>query len=617
MQINEKTNFSVASFYLGSEKVLLVPSKMENIGDRKLCLDKNGLKAYLSFETQNEYSLWTLSFENASNENSAQISNIRTLDLDLPASKPVKLQTLRGDNASTKSFAPVQKEVLAPFTAKPNGGRSSCTTGFPFFDIDCGDKAYLFAIGWTGQWIYTITPSQNSVNISAGLEYADFYLKPNEAVRCPSIFILDGETPVSVRQLFKKIQFRDFNPVRQTGKDTLPFAIQPYDRYFYGKCPEWPTEQGQLKTLAAAIKCEHLDTLWLDAAWFKLGFPRGVGNYTFEDGYPNGLKPVSDAVHKADMKFLLWFEPERVYKGSDLFEQHQEFLLEADDSCTRLYDLSNPDAWNWLFNTLKNFIADNGLDIYRQDCNIHPLGYWLTNDEKDRQGLKEIKYVEGLYRLWDALRAEFPHLMIDNCASGGRRLDFESIRRAAPLWRSDIACRPASEKVHTYTWSQNHTLALGQYLVYHACAAWEPIAYHVRSAATTGLACTFDVLKPDYDFEQAQKAVGESKRLAQTYLNCAFYPMSEVTLDESDFAAWRYENEQGGCLYIFRRDVCEKDTYIVKIPTIDKNAKYLLTITDEKYETTKKTVSGEELFNGMPHKIDGVLESAVIEYQKQ
>ncbi|MBQ2967350.1 MAG: alpha-galactosidase [Clostridia bacterium] len=613
--IQAKTDYQVASFYLDDQKISLVPSEMKAESD-KLCFEKNGLKAYLFFESKNEYSLWTLSFENTSAENSGQISNIRTLDMDFPASKTVNLHTLKGDNASIKSFEPVDKDILAPFTAKPNGGRSSCTTGFPFFDIQTGESAYLFAIGWTGQWIYTITPGNGTVNVSAGLEYADFYLKPGESVRCASIFLLEGEEQTALRRLFKKIQFRDFNAVRQTGKDTLPFAIQPYDRYFYGKCPEWPTEQGQLKTLAAAVKCEHLDTLWLDAAWFKLGFPRGVGNYTFESGYPNGLKPISDAVHKENMKFLLWFEPERVYNGSDLFEQHQDFLLEADDSNTRLYDLGNPDAWNWLYNTLKNFIADNGLDIYRQDCNINLLGYWLTNDEKGRQGLKEIKHIEGLYRLWDALRADFPTLMIDNCASGGRRLDFESIRRAAPLWRSDIACRPATEKAHTYTWSQNHTLALGEYLQYHACAAWEPIAYHVRSAATTGLACTFDVLKPDYNFEQAKKACEEAARLAKKYLTYDFYPMSEYTLDETGFAAWRYENQTGGCVYIFRRDKCTEDMYVLKLPSVDKNATYKLTIADEQYNSGQLTVSGAELFDGFAYKTEKPCESAVIEYEK-
>ena len=46
----------------------------------------------------------------------------------------------------------------------------------------------------------------------------------------------------------------------------------------------------------------------------------------------------------------------------------------------------------------------------------------------------------GMYRLWDALLEKFPHLIIDNCSSGGHRIDIETLRRSVPLWRSDYQC---------------------------------------------------------------------------------------------------------------------------------------------------------------------------------
>lgn len=615
--INENTDYQIASFYLDGEKISMIPSKMKKVGD-KLCLERDGLKAYLFFESKNEYSLWTLSFENTGKDNSGRLSNIKTLDIDIAASKDASFYTLTGDSNSTTSFKPIHKALNAPLMVKPYAGRSSDTSGFPFFDINAGDKAYLFAIGWTGQWIYEIKPQNGILNITVGLEYADFYLKPGECVRSASIFLLEGENQSESRRLFRRILYRDFNPVRHTGKETLPFAIQPFDRYFFGACPEWATEQGQIKTLEAAVKCEHLDTFWIDAAWFKGGFPEGVGNYSFESGFPNGLKPVADAVHKAGMRFAVWFEPERVCRGSDVFKNHPEFLLDGRDFYGRyLFDLGNPEAWEWIHDTLKKFIADNGIDNYRQDFNLEPLNYWFLNDEEGRRGIKEMKHIDGLYRLWDALKEDFPGLFIDNCASGGRRLDFETMRRAAPLWRSDITCAPVTEENHIYTWNQNHTLVLSEYFPYHACAVWEPIAYHMRSAATPGLACAFDILKPGYDFEKAKKSVAEAVRLSSKYVGYDFYPMSEFTLEEDKFSAWRYENEKGGCLYIFRRDACKEDTYIVKLPTVCKNATYLLTITDEDYNVREMTVSGSELAEGFAYKIDNVCESAVIEYEKK
>lgn len=79
------------------------------------------------------------------------------------------------------------------------------------------------------------------------------------------------------------------------------------------------------------------------------------------------------------------------------------------------------------------------------------------NDADDRKGITEIKHIMGLYRLWDALLERFPHLIIDNCASGGRRIDIETLRRSVPLWRSDAQCSanypPEWAQVHNMTFS--------------------------------------------------------------------------------------------------------------------------------------------------------------------
>lgn len=71
------------------------------------------------------------------------------------------------------------------------------------------------------------------------------------------------------------------------------------------------------------------------------------------------MKPVADAAHRAGMRFLLWFEPERVMPGTWLFEHHPGWLLKPGDSVPappryqvndgfHLFDLGNPEALAWL-----------------------------------------------------------------------------------------------------------------------------------------------------------------------------------------------------------------------------------------------------------------------------
>ena len=85
--------------------------------------------------------------------------------------------------------------------------------------------------------------------------------------------------------------------------------------------------------------------------------------------------------------------------------------------------------------------------------------------------------------MWDELRARHPGLVIDLCASGGRRIDLEALQRGLPLWHSDMQCSgkpsPAADQL------QN--AGLWRWVPMHGCGnfAYEP-SYAFRSAMTAG-----------------------------------------------------------------------------------------------------------------------------------
>ena len=125
-------------------------------------------------------------------------------------------------------------------------------------------------------------------------------------------------------------------------------------------------------------------------------------------------------------------------------------------------NLGNEEAWEYCFETLSKLIEELNIDCYRQDFNFSPLAYWRKNDDPDRKGISEIKHINGMYRLWDELLKKFPHMIIDDCASGGRRIDIETLRRSIPLWRSDLQC-PANYDIEG---SQNHNLSFNLWMPY-------------------------------------------------------------------------------------------------------------------------------------------------------
>jgi len=82
--------------------------------------------------------------------------------------------------------------------------------------------------------------------------------------------------------------------------------------------------------------------------------------------------------------------------------------------------------------------------------NMDPLPYWQAADAPNRQGMSEIRHIEGLYAFWDELLKRHPDLLIDNCASGGRRIDLETVGRSTPFWRTDGPRDPVAHQCHTY-----------------------------------------------------------------------------------------------------------------------------------------------------------------------
>ena len=340
-----------------------------------------------------------------------------------------------------------------------------------------------------------------------------------------------------------------------------------------------------------------------------------MGNYSFAKGLPNGLKPVSDYARSKGLRFMLWFEPERVHKDTEVFREHRDMLLSKQGSDDYLFNLADERAWTWLKDKLIAFIRDDGIDIYRQDFNFEPLPYWLAADEEGRRGVTEMKYVAGHYALWDALLAAFPALLIDNCASGGRRIDLETCSRAVPLWRSDTGCSPVSETHRGDTWNQNHILALTQYIPFHACASWDADAYSMRSAYSGGIACTFDLLNPDFDVSGASRVLDELKR-TQPYWTGDFYPLTAPTNDEDCWAAWQLGSNDGGVICAFRRDHCPQETFEVRVQAIEADADYDVAISDENLNTERKTLSGHAL-KSLVVRADRPRSSLLIEYKKR
>ncbi len=556
---------------------------------------------------------WTVTLHNTGEETSAPVTDLYGLKLFFPLKESDSFiyHGLKGDSCSLESYEPetVLLKSGDSLTKEPVGARSSNTTAFPYFDFAMENCSIVCGIGWSGQWKMTAARSAEGVTVTAGQRDLNTVLYPEESIRSVRILLWAGEEDtLHARQKFVSCHRRYASPFATRGADyACPIATQAFDRYFWnakaeeGKAPYFETEEAQVRICHSVGQCEYFNMHWVDACWFRDTFRSGVGNYeTYSTGFPNGLKPISDAAHQNGLKFIVWFEPVRAVEGSEAwnrFKDNPKQLIRLPGEGSALMNLGDGEVWQWVYSHIVSVMEENGIDCYREDFNIEPLDYLISIEEENRKGMAQMRFTEGIYKLWDALSAHFPGLFIDNCASGGRLLDVETCSRGFSLWQSDTACAREANGIPTAMIQQNQNLALSRYIPHHQGSTFYTDAYTVRSSATYGIACEFAFIDDDFDVSAAKAAVAEVKRMSR-YWKGDFTPLTEFDKKTDSYAAYALTlSEQEGMIAVFRRPDAAENIFALHLSDMDQAATYRITCVDEDRREKMMTLSGADFEN--------------------
>ncbi len=496
-----------------------------------------------------------------------------------------------------------------PKTYQSIGGRSSDGNA-PFFNIHQAGRGYLVGIGWTGQWNCEIARNEDSVSLKTKIEDTHFVLYPGERIRTSSVVIMPYEASVEDSQnLWRRMMREEYSP-------TLPRIGQlPLCVSFWGGTESHTILERIDQVTANEIPFEYF---WIDAGWCGHDTLPTSNEYTGDWGshvgdwvvsplvHPNGLLDVAERIKQKGKKFVLWFEPERVRKTVPLATEHPEYLLDDPTNPNNknlLLNLGNPDAFAYISEALCDTIARLGVDCYRQDFNFRPLPFWRANDTPDRRGITEIKHIMGLYRLWDLLLERFPKLMIDNCASGGKRLDMETAKRSFPLWRSDAQC-PADPNPEI---TQVHNMNFSLWLPYTGTGSGRLYdTYRMRSAYAPGLSTTYAYSDTEhFGAEDGQiewfKARCEEMLRVRPYFAGDVYHLTAPIKDSTAWCAIQWDRpEQGdGMVQVFRREQSPYSEAFLPLRRVDPNKLYHFSDIDG----GEFTVSGKELAENGLHLI--------------
>jgi alpha-galactosidase len=541
---------------------------------------------------------WVVHFKNTGTNDTPLLSDIQGVDLNLArgSSGEFVLNHNAGDNCIPESYAP-QQFTLGPKSERrfaPAGGRPT-SVDFPYFNLEWPGEGLIIVIGWPGQWAAQFTRDEGSgLRVRGGQELTRFKLHPGEEARTPLIAVqLWQGDRVRAQNVWRRWMLAHNLP--RTSKGALPPPI--FASCSGGFYPGLRTsEAGERQFIQGFTEAKvGLNYWWIDAGWYACSDWPHVGTWTPDPvRYPHGFRPISDLAHAKGMGLIVWFEPERVTPGTFLYTNNPTWLLGRDGE-QKLLNLGNADARRWLTDHVDGMLTREGIDLYRQDFNIDPLAYWRANDAADRQGLTEMRDIEGYLAYWDELRRRHPGLLIDSCASGGRRNDLETLRRAVPLLRSDYQAFDGNPAYAPG--NQGHTYGLSSWIPYYGQGVYfseRDFVYSARSYLSPAYGIAADVRKPGVDWPSIRR-VGEQWRQVVDCLLGDFYPLTPYQLSEDLWLAWQFDlpEREKGMVQAFRRAGSNYESARLKLHGLDPAKSYVVTDLDQ--PATPQELSGREL----------------------
>ena len=293
------------------------------------------------------------------------------------------------------------------------------------------------------------------------------------------------------------------------------------------------------KLLALARKAKRLgvEMFVLDDGWFgkRNNDKAGLGDWVVNKRkLPGGIKSISNAIHRMNMKFGLWFEPECVNPDSDLYRAHPEWAISVpgrDPSFSRnqlVLDLTRQDVRDYIVESVSAVLDSAQIEYVKWDYNRHISDMYSSSLKN--QGEFFHRYILGLYEVLRRIFVEkHPTVLLESCSSGGNRFDLGMLCFSPQIWTSDDT--DAMERLDiqrgVFTFYPQSTVS--------AHVSMTPNQQTLRSAplSTRFNVATFGVLGYELDFGELTP---EERRHIKEQI--AFYKAHRKTLQYGRFARY-------------------------------------------------------------------------------
>ncbi|MCW3796904.1 alpha-galactosidase [Sphingomonas sp. BN140010] len=297
-------------------------------------------------------------------------------------------------------------------------------------------KVVAAHLAWSGNcrsFIETLPTGERQLQMGEWLAPGEIILRPGERYSSPEALLVCSEAGFNgVRSAFHA-EARTRQRASEIGTGPRKVHFNSWEAVYFD------LDEKRLFALAQASAAIGAERFVLDDGWFKgrRDDHSSLGDWFVDlERFPRGLTPLIEHVASLGMDFGLWVEPEMVSADSDLYRSHPDWCLHAGayrptQRHQLVLDLTRADVREHLWQLLDTLLRNHGIAYLKWDHN-RDLFPAISGGESaaHRQTL-------GFYEVVDRLRALHPRVEIESCASGGGRVDFGMMTRAARFWASD------------------------------------------------------------------------------------------------------------------------------------------------------------------------------------
>ncbi len=190
----------------------------------------------------------------------------------------------------------------------------------------------------------------------------------------------------------------------------------------------------------------------MDDGWFGVKYPRkndssSLGDWMVDtQKLPNGINGLLESAKKHGVKFGIWIEPEMTNTISEFYEKHPDYVIKAPNrdvvkgrgGTQLVLDMANPKVQDVVFHIVDTLMTKYpDIDYIKWDANAPVMSHGSQYQTADNQSHLYIGYHEGLKKTLERIRAKYPDVTIQLCASGGGRVNWGLLPWFDEFWTSD------------------------------------------------------------------------------------------------------------------------------------------------------------------------------------